>query len=262
MSARQTLYRFFEAPVPRGSRVRLLRLSIQLLIVLNILAVVLESIDELQQTYQWQFHLFESISVAFFTIEYLVRLWTSAESSVPGSPWKKRLHFITSPMPLIDLLAFLPFYLTFVTIDLRFVRAFRLFRLFRIAKMARYWDSLTMFARVFRSKRAELGSSFLVFLVFLTVNSGCIYFAERGVAGSPFSSIPAAMWWGVITMTTVGYGDMVPVTVIGKLFGAFTAIVGVALFAIFAGVMVSGFSEELALQQAKKRAKDDSDPAV
>lgn len=245
VSLRHTLYRYLENPAPKGKATRALRLGIQVLILLNVLAVVFESLDAVHTAYANAFHLFELVSVLLFSIEYLLRIWASAEAEGSESNTRKRLRFLLSPLAMIDLVAILPFYLTFTVVDLRFIRAFRLFRLVRIVKMARYWAALTMFARVFKRKRAELVSSFLVFLVFLVVNSGCLYFAEMNAPGSPFTSIPAAMWWGVITMTTVGYGDMVPVTVLGKIFGAITAIVGVGLFAIFAGVMVSGFTEEL-----------------
>lgn len=244
MSIRKTVYGLIGDPTPRGRVARSIRLSLQGLILLNVLAVVFESVDSIHAAYADAFRIIESISVAIFSLEYGLRFWASAECDGEAPVWRKRLHFVKAPYSLIDLMAILPFFLSFVSVDLRFIRAFRFFRLARIAKMVRYWDALTLFARIIRRKQAELVSSLLVFFVFLLVSSGCIYFAEQAAEDSPFTSIPTAMWWATVTMTTVGYGDIVPVTVLGKVIAAFTALLGIALLAIFAAIMVSGFSEE------------------
>lgn len=245
MDLKGLVYKLLEDPDPKNRQARAIRFFIQILILINILCVILESVESYAFRYRSLFYVIEVVSVAIFSVEYLLRLYSCDKE-------KGRLSFIFSPYGIIDLLAILPFYLTFWTIDLRFLRAFRLFRLFRIAKMARYWEAIHLFGRVIQNKKEEIVSSFLIFFVFLTVNSGLIYFAEKEIPGTAFSSIPKAMWWGVVTMTTVGYGDMVPSTALGKLFGAFTAMIGIALFAIFAGVFVTGFSEELKRSKKKR----------
>jgi voltage-gated potassium channel len=139
----------------------------------------------------------------------------------------------------------LPFFIPFMTADARFLRILRLMRLLRLAKISRYWRAFPVILRVFKNKKSELLCTIQIFFVFLTLNSGLIYTCERDVQPEAFSSIPAAMWWRVITMTTVGYGDLVLITIPGKLLATLTGVLGVGFFALFAGVLVSGFAQEM-----------------
>ena len=154
-----------------------------------------------------------------------------------------------SPLGLIDLLAILPFFLmTFL--DLRFLRAARLFRLFRVLKFTRYSSVMNTFARVIKAKKEELLTILSLMLLLLLFASALIYFVENESQPDSFSSIPAALWWGVATLTTVGYGDIYPVTGLGKLIASTIAIMGIVLFALPAGIMGSAFLEDL---QSRKR---------
>lgn len=228
---------------------------IMILISLNVAAVVLETVDWLNAGYGWLFRAFDMFSVAIFTVEYILRAWSCTENPRFGAPFSGRLRYLITPMAIIDLLAILPFYLPFVIPDLRFVRALRLFRLFRILKLARYSDALKTFAEVLNLKKEELGVTLFATLIMLTVASSMVYEAENEVQPEAFANIPDAMWWGVVTLTTVGYGDIYPKTALGKFIGSFVVIAGVGLFALPAGIMASGFSEVLQRRKEKKRKR-------
>lgn len=219
---------------------------IMTLISLNVLAVILETVKSLSFHYRLLFHTFEVFSVSVFTIEYVLRLWTCTANNRFKSPVKGRVRFGMTPLALVDLMAILPFYLPMViALDLRFIRAVRLFRLFRLFKMGRYSESLKTLGNVLKEKKEELLITVFVVFILLVVASSLMYFVENEAQPEVFSSIPAAMWWGVATLTTVGYGDICPITPIGKLLGATIAIMGIGMFALPAGILGSGFVEEM-----------------
>lgn len=222
------------------------------LIVLNVVAAVLETVDWIHDRYALIFSAFNVFSIAVFTVEYLLRLWSCTEDPNFRDPVRGRLRFMVSPLAIIDLLAFLPFYLPLAFSDLRFMRAFRLFRLFRVLKLARYSESLQTFMDVLKLKREELGMMLFIIIILLVVTSSLMYQAEYKAQPDAFSSIPAAMWWGVVTLATVGYGDMFPITPTGKLIGSVVVILGIGLFALPTGILAAGFSEVL---QRKREAR-------
>ncbi len=216
------------------------------LIALNVGAVILESVDALAAAYSGYFYQFEVFSVAVFTLEYLLRLGVCVELPEYRGPVLGRLRYMVTPLALIDLLAILPFYLhMLIPLDLRFLRMLRLLRFFRLFKMVRYLESMQLLGTVVRRKKEELVLTFLVSGILLVLASSLIYFMEHEAQPQVFSSIPAAMWWGVATMTTVGYGDVYPVTPAGKLFGGFIAVLGLGMFALPAGLLASGFVDEI-----------------
>lgn len=224
------------------------------LIILNVVAVVLETVNWLYVRYAPIFHAFDIFSVAVFTVEYILRLWSCTVDKRFRDPIQGRLRFLITPFALIDLMAVLPFYLPFIFPDLRFLRAMRLFRLFRVLKMARYSDSLAVFMNVLRLKKDELMLMLFSILILLVVSSSLMYEAEHNAQPEAFSSIPAAMWWGVVTLATVGYGDMYPITPLGKLIGSVVVILGIGLFALPTGILASGFAEVLqSRRDAQKR---------
>ncbi len=216
------------------------------LILLNVLAVVLETVKFLNENYGIWFFSFEIFSMVFFTTEYLIRLWACTTSEQYKDPVNGRIRYALTPMMLLDLLAILPFYLsTFFAVDLRFIRAFRLFRLLVVLKLVRYSRSLKLFIQVGKEKKEELVVTFSM-IIFLLIFASCIiYFLENEVQPDAFSSIPASMWWGVATMTTVGYGDIYPITPLGKVFGGLIAILGLGMFGLPAAILATGFLEEL-----------------
>lgn len=220
-------------------------LGIRTLIALNVLAVVLETVPSVQRAAGGAFHLLELFSVAAFSVEYLLRVWSSTASDRYRGAIRGRLRFALTPLALIDLLAVLPAYLAFLGVDLRVLRGARLFRLFRILKLARYSRSLRLLGRVFRRKRADLVVTLSATGLIVLVASTVMYYAEHAAQPEAFASIPHALWWGVVTLTTVGYGDVVPVTPAGRMMAAVFALCGILLIAVPTAILGAGFVEEM-----------------
>ncbi|MDH4089768.1 MAG: ion transporter [Cyclobacteriaceae bacterium] len=255
MTFRRSLYRTLEPTEKGGVAERIFEFFLVTIIILNILAIVLDSVKEIGQDYHILFNRFELFSIAFFTIEYVARLYAIVEKTSYKKPILGRLRYAITPLAIVDLLAFLPFYLTFLPIDLRFIRIFRLMPLFRMFKIARYLHALNIFKRVISERKEQLVLSFLFILFILVIISFVMFYVERGAQPDKFSSIPATMWWGITTLTTVGYGDMVPVTTIGKFLGGLFAIAGIGLLALPAGILSSGFFELLHIDKDKGKDK-------
>lgn len=221
------------------------------LIILNVIAIVLESIEPLKQEFQSLFDYFEIFSVIVFTIEYILRVWTANLNPNYEKPVTGNLKYAFSPLALIDLLAFLPFYLPFIGVDLRLMRMLRIFRIFRLFKIARYVEALSFINSVFKKKKEELVIT-LIFTVFLLlIASTLMYYVENGTQPENFSSIPETMWWGIATLTTVGYGDIYPITPLGQFLGGVIAVIGIGLFALPTGILASGFSDEISLKKQR-----------
>lgn len=252
--ARRRTFELLEREVGQSRLDQIVDVSITLLIVTNVLAVMLETVVWIGDPWRPYFYAFEIFSVAVFTAEYLLRLWSCTSDPRYAGAVRGRLRFALRPLPLIDLLAVAPFYMEFLAFDLRFVRALRLFRLFRIFKLARYADSMRTLGVVLRSRREELFVTLFVVIVLLVFASSAMYYVENEAQPQQFSSIPASMWWGVTTLTTVGYGDVYPVTTAGRFLGAGIAILGVGLFALPTGILASAFSEELQKKRRRERA--------
>ena len=228
-------------------------LFIMIMIFLNMIAVIMETVASVYIKYEYFFEWFEIISVVVFTLEYAGRIWTCTLIERYSHPIKGRIQFILSPIGLIDLLAILPFYLPFImSIDGRILRLLRLFRLVRIFKMGRYSTAFQMIANVLNRRKEELLVTLTIVLLVLVLASSLMYYVEHEVQPEAFSSIPATMWWGVATLTTVGYGDVYPITSIGRVLGAFIAIMGVGIFALPAGIIASGFEAEIRKKSEEK----------
>ena len=215
------------------------------LIVTNVIAVILETVDQISEVYSDFFFVFELFSVAIFSIEYLMRLWTIVDGPNANfrAPVAGRLRYALTPMALIDIAAILPFYLSvFIGIDLRFMRVFRLLRLL---KLTRYSTAMHMLgATLYTQRRALLAALMIVFMT-LILTSSVIYLFEKDAQPEAFGSIPEAMWWGLATLTTVGYGDIYPITLVGKIFGSIVMILGIGIFALPVGILATGFAEEI-----------------
>ena len=215
------------------------------LILLNILAIILETVESINAQYSKLFYYFELFSVAVFTIEYILRVWSCVEDkdNEYSHPIMGRFKYTLSPMAVIDLLAFLPFYLTaFFAIDLRILR---ILRMLRLLKLTRYSPALSVVWAVITKQRRALSAAFFIMLVALLFTSSIIYLFEHEAQPEKFSSIPESMWWGLATLTTVGYGDVTPVTNGGKLFAGMAMILAIGLAALPIGVVATGFSNEI-----------------
>jgi len=246
MSYRVRTFRVLEADTGEGGLGRAIDVFILGLIVANVVAVILETVAAVRETVGRGFQYFEWFSVVVFTIEYLLRLWSCTASPRFERPVAGRLRFALSPMALVDLAAILPTYVPMlIPVDLRVLRILRLMRLGRMLKLARYSESFSLLGGVLRAKRAELGVTGFAGGVLLLLASSLMYFVENAAQPEAFSSIPAALWWGVSTLTTVGYGDIYPVTSLGKVLGGVIGVLGVGLFALPAGILAGGFAEAL-----------------
>ena len=240
MTLRSQVYTILDINSKGG---KLINSGIMLLIVLNIVAIILESIESLRIAHAQTFWWFEVFSVLIFTFEYLLRVWSSVENPDYCKPVSGRFRFLLSPMALIDFIAIIPFYLSmFLGLDARFLRVVRLLRIF---KLSRHLKALDVLTTVVRNEAGSLMAAIFILGVMVVIAAGGIYVAERDSHVTTFSSIPAAMWWAIVTLSTVGYGDVVPATVGGKLFGVLVMIIGVGMAALPAGIIASGFSTEM-----------------
>jgi len=214
-----------------------------ILILLNITAVCLESINDIGNKYEKSFYYFEMFSVLIFGIEYLLRVWSAParEDLGEGSSFIKRLKYIFSFNGIIDLGAILPSILPifFGGVDLRWLRVLRLLRLL---KLSNYSTALEDFFSAIKEDWQSFSAALYLMLIALFLSSSLMYIAEHEVQPDNFSSIPETMWWGLITLTTVGYGDVSPVTPLGKVIGAFTAIMGICTVALLTGIVATSFA--------------------
>jgi len=228
---------------------KLLEQGLVALIVLNVVAVVVESVQSIGIVHGPRFHIFDIVSVMIFTVEYLLRVWTAPEQKDPKyrHPLWGRLRYMTSPMAIIDLMAILPFYLGFfVELDLRAIRVLRILRVF---KLSRYSVAIDVIFSVIRQEARAISAVLFVLGIIIVFSSSLMFLFEHAAQPEVFSDIPTTMWWAVVTLTTLGYGDMTPVTSMGRVLGGFTAITGVAVIALPAGVLANGFAEQLRLRR-------------
>lgn len=253
MAIKQRIYEILEKADPDDRASRLFDVFIITLIILNVGAVVMETVGSLYAQYEAWFNGFELFTVAVFTVEYGLRLWSCTADPRYARPVTGRLRFSLTPLALFDLLAILPFWLTLMQVDARIIRLIRVLRLFRLAKLSRYSLALQTLGRVFVQRREELLVTVVLMAVLLVIASAFMYHAEHEAQPEAFSSIPAAMWWAVATLTTVGYGDIYPVTPLGKMLGAVIAVLGIGMFALPTGVLGSAFLEEIESQKRARR---------
>lgn len=213
---------------------RIFNLSIKMLIVLSMISISLETLPDMSPDFLRALYLFEVFSVIIFSIEYIGRIYAA----------DKKLKFIFSFYGLIDLLAILPFYLT-LGFDLRSLRAFRLLRLVRILKFTRYNEAVQRMSGAFRSIRSELGIFFIIILFVLYLSALGIYYFENPVQPEKFKSVFHSLWWAVATLTTVGYGDVYPITVGGRIFTFLMLMVGLGLISVPTGLIASAMTKTI-----------------
>lgn len=233
---------------PKDPLCRAFSIFIVSLILLNVVCIVLESMEELERQYRELFLLIEISSTLVFATEYLMRLWSCVESNqkigASASNSKKRLKYVLSPMAIVDLVAFLPSLLQvlFPGIDLRFLRILRLLRVF---KLTRYFSTFELLFNVLHEERKNLAGIFVILIVILVMAASALYLVERDVQPDKFGSIPEAMWWAIAALTTVGYGDVYPQSYLGQVLGSLVTILGIGMVALPSGILASAFSEQM-----------------
>lgn len=232
----------FKSQGPYSRRAKLINSLLFILIFANVVVIILESMQEVESYYHSFFVIFEIVSVLIFTVEYFARVWSCVDDEKYegyGTPWQIRWHYVRSPMAIIDLIVILPFFFAFFfVLDLR---ALRILRLFRILKLTRYSVAMRTLLSVLKEETPALIAAYVVMLTVVILTSSGIYLLEHDVQPEHFGNIPRAMWWAIVTLTTVGYGDVVPITPLGKLFGGVIALVGISMVALPTGIIASGF---------------------
>ena len=225
------------------------------LISLNILSVILETVETLFNEYKIIFQYFEFFSVTIFTMEYIARLWSCVdENNLKRTSLKKRINYVTSFSAIVDLLAILPSLIALIypTIDLRFIRALRIIRLL---KFSRYSNSINSLLSVIWNQRRSFGAAYFILFIALIISSSGMYLVEKNVQPEKFGSIPQAMWWAIVTLTSVGYGDVTPITSLGKVFGSIIIILGILTVALPSGILAAAFTDFTRKNQKKYEDK-------
>ncbi|MDX2101372.1 MAG: cyclic nucleotide-gated ion channel [Alphaproteobacteria bacterium] len=238
-------WQMLECPRERGLTRRCIDALLIVLVIGNALAVVFGSDDDIHARYAPVFDWFEWASLAVFSLELGVRIWACVESPDRRgqSAWRQRLEFLTTPLVLIDILALVPALLHHLWgLDLRFVR---LLRLLRMLKLARYSPALHALGAAFYAERRSFLGAGLIVAVLILLAASLLHLVEAEANPAGFGTLARSLWWAVVTLTTTGYGDVVPVTPLGRVLGGLCTILGLCLLALPAGIMANGFAEEI-----------------
>ena len=227
-----------------------------ILIITNVLAVSLESVETIGSAFRQEFAAFEMFSIIVFGTEYILRLWSAVakEDSAHKTPFGKRIEYILSFNGLVDLAALLPSLISmFVgSADLRWIRVVRILRLL---KMSNYSTALEDLGSAIYEERQSFLAALYLFTLALFIASALMYVLEHQAQPEAFASIPESMWWALITLTTVGYGDVSPITTLGKMVGALTALIGVGTVALLTGIIASAFTSQIEKRKALMEAE-------
>ncbi|MEM6985272.1 MAG: ion transporter [Pseudomonadota bacterium] len=234
--------------------------AITWLILINVACLILESVPSLNARYGTAFSVIESVTIVIFSIEYVGRLWSCVEHEDYKKPVLGRLAYAFKPAILVDLLAIVPFYLTIGGIDdMRVLRLLRVFRIIRLFRVSRYSRPMRLIQRSIERRREEIVISTLMLLMLMLISASVMYAVEHDAQPEVFSSIPGTLWWAVVTLTTVGYGDVYPITALGRVAAGVIAVLGIGMVALPTGIISSGFVEEFAADRAK-RGRVDAEP--
>jgi voltage-gated potassium channel len=244
MAVRKRVFEIIEKSQDNDLASTVFDYAVIFLIIANIGAVIASSFSGFSAEHKTALFWFEFFSVIIFTAEYALRFWT-APCKFPGAK-HPYLEFAFSFLALIDLFAILPFYLPYILpVDLRFLRILRLFRLLRIFKLGRYNSAMDLIGRVMRNEKDKILTTLFITIIMILLASSAMYYVENEAQPDQFPNIPATIWWAVATLTTVGYGDVYPVTILGKVLGGMIAILGIGLVALPTGIISSGFIGEI-----------------
>jgi voltage-gated potassium channel len=252
-SLRRRVNALFDTGLPSNRVSWWFSLVLGTLIVINVGSVILESVESLRRPYGLTFWWIEQVATVVFSVEYGLRVWSAPDRSSGQfrRPILGRLLYASRPFALIDLLSILPAVLgVFGADDLRVLR---LLRLMRMLKLSRHSTVFALLYDVVREEARTIGAVLFILLINLTLSASLMYLVEGEVQPQVFSSIPAAMWWAIETLTTVGYGDAVPITPLGKILGGLVALFGIGTVALFTGVITVSFMDQLRLRRGRLR---------
>ncbi len=259
VSRRRRTYEVLERAGEDDRLSQIVDLFLIVLIVLSTAAIVLESVGDLFSHYGDAFYRFEVFAISIFTLEYGLRFWSCMERAPEGAnPLTFRLQHMFLGVSLIDLIAILPFYLVLggfaSQADMRFLR---IFRLLRVMKLTRYSAAFDILVQALKENSRSLAAAFFVLLMVMLVAATGMYYFEQEEQPIAFSSIPASMWWAFATLTTVGYGDVTPITTGGRVFGALITVLGLGMVALPTGILASAYTEQLRRRSERYRRQAD-----
>jgi len=249
VTLRHRLNPFFDDDAPQSRAVHVFNSLLAVLIVVNVVAVILESVESISARYNGVYWAIENTATTVFVVEYVLRAWTSVDhvSGAFRHPIWGRIKYLHGFFALVDLVAVLPAVLGLL--GLTDLRVLRLLRLLRMLKLTRHSTIFGLIGAVFREEANAIGAVVFILCLILTLSGSLMFMIEGEAQPEVFNSIPAAMWWAVETATTVGYGDMVPVTVLGRILGGVISVIGILTFAMFSGLITVGFMEQLRLRR-------------
>ncbi len=236
----------------RGKGLSRANLVISAAIIVSVLVAMMETEPLIAEGRHLIFLAIEAGFTLFFLVEYLIRLWVCVEDPRYADGWRGRLRYALTPVAIMDLLALAPLLLTLGGTSPFLLRLFRFIRILRLARLGRFSRSIKVMGQALRRRRYELFLSGCIAVLLLMISSTLLYLAEGAIQPEAFGSIPRAMWWSVATLTTVGYGDVYPVTGLGRLLAAITALTGIGLIAVPTGILAASFSD--VLREGKKDA--------
>jgi voltage-gated potassium channel len=251
MSFRYQVAKALDPDLKKTPGLSILNKIIIVIILLSLFSAIIETEELVFRNHEHLFLILESIFAGFFAIEYLARVWASIENL----KYSSRLRYILTPASFLDLLTVLLIGLTTLGAQGFVLRIAKLFRVLRVAKLGRYSVAMHIIGQAVYLRRFELAISFAIGVVALIISSSILYMVEESVQSTAFGSIPRAMWWSVATLTTVGYGDVYPITLLGKFFGAITAVIGIGLIAMPTGILAASFSDAIQTLKTKRSNK-------
>jgi len=242
---RSRVHELLENPPGNNRAALFLQVFLALMVIINTLAVVIYTVPFIEAGYWLPLTLIMNTCLLVFAAEYLLRLWACTGAPTFSRRMGDRLRYAASFYLIIDLVSILPlFFPLFFPRDFALLRAFRLLSIFKLGRYARKSQSLALLRRVVLKKR-EIFTLMVFFLVFVILFSSTImYLVEYEAQPEKFSSIPAAIWWAMMTVTTVGYGDIYPITALGQGIASLFTLMGVLLLALPSAILASGFMEE------------------
>ncbi len=237
-------------PVHREAGLSVLNRCIVVAILVSVAFVIAESEPAIHDTNPALFHAVEICFGLLFLVEYVARVWVAADDPRYSDGVRGRLRYMLTPSALIDLVAVTPLFLYFISAEAYIIRILRVVRVLRLAKLGRFTVATRALSTAVHARRYELMISFGVAIFILVLSSTLMYIVEGPTQPKVFGSIPRAMWWAIATLTTVGYGDVVPLTTAGRILGGITAVTGVGLIAMPAGILAAAMSDAIHTRRA------------
>ena len=248
-------YEILEVARPNDTASRVVDIALMSLILINVSLIIADTF-ELPLLAVKISNVIEIVSVVIFSLEYILRIW-SADLAYPNlSPFLARLRFMVTFAAIVDLVSLLPSYISVISANFMVLRMLRVLRLLRAFKLNRYTHALRDIGEVFRKKASQLISSLLVVSFLMLISAVLMYDAEHEAQPEVFENAFSGLWWAIVTVTTVGYGDMRPITPVGRVMGSLIALLGIALVAVPTGIITAGFSEQISQKNAETNAAE------